>query len=118
YLRAQPQGGAALRVVKAVPLPGGRSKQTILVSIENAKALPDELVFRQDWAAAVTGTSVAAMEFAILSRIHAAGILVPQPLLLETGSEALGAPFIVVGRLPGRAIGTLFDPPSAQPVRD
>lgn len=118
YLRAQPQGGAALRVVKAVPLPGGRSKLTILVSVENAVSLPGELVFRQDWAAAVTGTSVAAMEFAILSRVHAAGILVPQPLLLEPGSEALGAPFIVVGRLSGRAIGTLFDPPGAQPVRD
>lgn len=117
YLRAQPQGGPEVRVRSAVPLPGGRSKQTILVSIENARALPDELVFRQDWAAAVTGTSVA-MEFEVLRRVHAAGIRVPQPLLIENGSDALGAPFIVVGRLQGRAIGNLFDPPGAQPVRD
>lgn len=117
YLRAQDQGGPELRVVSAVPLPGGRSKQTILVSIEQARDLPNELVFRQDWAAAVTGTSVA-MEFEILRRVHAAGIRVPQPLLIENGSEALGAPFIVVGRLQGRALGDLFEAPGAQAVRE
>jgi len=117
YLRAQTRGGAELRVISAVPLPGGRSKQTILVSIEHARDLPNELVFRQDWAAAVTGTSVA-MEFEVLRRVHAAGIRVPPPLLIESGSEALGAPFIVVGRLQGRALGDLFEPPSAQPVRE
>lgn len=119
YLRAQPAGGDALRVRSATALQGGRSKLTILVGVENANSLPDELVFRQDWSGAVTGTSVAAMEFAILQRAHAAGICVPQPLLLENGSDALGAPFIVVARAAGKPLGDIFEPPpSAQAVRE
>lgn len=118
FLRAHPRGGAALRVVTAKLLPGGRSKQTILVSIEGAKDLPNDLVIRQDWAAAVTGTSVA-MEFEVLSRLHAAGVRVPQPLMLESGKDALDAPFIVVSKLAGQVEGNLFDPPaSKQPVRE
>ena len=117
YLRSHPQGGPDLRLRTAVPLPGGRSKQTILVGVERARALPDELVFRQDWAAAVTNTSVS-LEFEVLRRVHAAGIRVPQPLLVESSSEILGAPFIVVGRVQGRTIGNIFDPPSEQPVRE
>ncbi len=118
YLQAQPRGGAELRVTAANLLPGGRSKQTILVTVENACDLPSDLVFRQDWAAAVTGTSVA-MEFEVLARLHVAGVRVPHPLLLEAGKDTLDAPFIVVSRLPGKVIGNLFDPPeSAQPVRE
>lgn len=118
WFRAQPRGGDALRLREARMLSGGRSKQTILVRIDHARELPRELVIRQDWAAAVTGTSVA-MEFEILRRLHAAGIRVPEPLLIEPGAQALDAPFIVVSRLPGQVEGNLFDPPaSAQPVRE
>ncbi len=118
WLRAQPRGGDALRVLDARMLAGGRSKQTILVGIDGARDLPRELIIRQDWAAAVTGTSVA-MEFEILRRLFAAGIRVPEPLMIEPNAAALGAPFIVVSRLPGTMEGNLFDPPAgAQPVRE
>src|SRR5690606_2641717 len=100
WLRAQPRGGERLRVESAQLPADGRSKQAILVNIHDAHDLPDQLVLRQDWAAAVTGTSVA-MEFAVLERLHRAGVRVPEPLLAEPGSKPLDAPFIVVGRLPG-----------------
>ena len=118
YFRSHPRGGAALKVESARLLPGGRSKQTILVSVSGARDLPGRLVIRQDWAQAVTGTSVAT-EFAVLDRVAQAGVRVPVPLILELSKEALGAPFLVVTRLDGKVEGELYQPtPSAQPVRE
>lgn len=39
---------------------------------------------------------------ALLERLHGAGLPVPQLLFAAPDAEALGAPFIVMGRLPGR----------------
>lgn len=113
YLRSHALGGAATTITASRQLAGGRSKQTILVTQRGAAALPEELIVRQDWASAVTGTTVVS-EYALLRRVWEAGIKVPQPLLLEAGSEALGAPFIVVSRLPGGGQGDLFNPPRSE----
>jgi aminoglycoside phosphotransferase (APT) family kinase protein len=115
YLRAHPRGGAKLRVTSAIQLQGGRSKQTILLSQEGAIDLPKDLVVRQDWVSAVTGTSVFS-EFEVLKRLWKAGMKVPQPLILETSSDALGSPFMVVTRIGGKLEGDMFAPPLREPL--
>jgi aminoglycoside phosphotransferase (APT) family kinase protein len=109
FLRQHKLGGPATRVTKAVVLAGGRSKQTVLVEQDGAAGLPAQLVIRQDWSSAVTGTSVVT-EFELLSRIALAGLKVPQPLILEPGSAALGSPFLVMQRMPGKQLGDIFHP--------
>lgn len=113
YLQSHPLGGADLRLSQCKQLPGGRSKQTILVSQQGGKDLPADIVVRQDWASAVTGTSVVA-EFELLKRVFEAGLRVPQPLLLERSADIMGAPFMVVTRVGGGPQGDIFNPPPSE----
>ena len=112
YLQRHPLGGEAVRVASARTLPGGRSKQTILVTQHGARELPMHLVIRQDWAGSVTGTTVAG-EFEVLGRLFNAGIRVPRPLFVEPDAQALGAPFIVVERRAGRSRSHQYQAPEA-----
>ncbi|MGV0715558.1 phosphotransferase family protein [Mycolicibacterium sp. XJ662] len=113
FLRADSMGGEATAIVEAQPLAGGRSKQTVLLRQKGAAALPEYFVLRQDWANSVVGTSVTP-EFEVLRRVHAAGLRVPEPFLLEASDEALGAPFLLVGRIDGHIEGDVFDPPPSE----
>lgn len=113
FLRQHELGGAATRVTGSRQLAGGRSKQTIMVTLEGASGLPTTVVVRQDWSSAVTGTSVVA-EYALLRRVFDAGLRVPQPLLLEKSPDALGGPFLVVTPMPGGAQGDIFNPPRSE----
>jgi aminoglycoside phosphotransferase (APT) family kinase protein len=113
YLRQHELGGQSVRIKECKQLAGGRSKQTILVSLEGAKSLPAHIVVRQDWSSAVTGTSVIS-EFELLKRVFEAGLRVPQPLLLEKAAEPLGAPFMVVTRMAGGPQGDIFNPPRSE----
>ncbi|MGV0872846.1 phosphotransferase family protein [Mycolicibacterium sp. XJ879] len=113
FLRAHSIGGEATRIVDARPLAGGRSKQTVLLRQQGAAALPERFVLRQDWANSVVGTSVTP-EFEVLRRLHAAGLQVPEPYLLESSDEALGAPFLLVGHIEGHIEGDVFDPPASE----
>lgn len=113
WLRASPIGSPELAITGSTVLQGGRSKLTVLVSQSGGTQLPPRFVVRQDWASSVTGTSVV-QEFEILKCVHAAGIRVPQPLLLEAGNEALGGPFLLVGAIAGSGTGDLFDPPASE----
>ncbi len=113
YLRTHSLGGAATTIVESQPLTGGRSKQTVLLKQRGAASLPEHLVLRQDWADSVVGTSVKP-EFEVLRRTYAAGLRVPEPFLLEASDEALGAPFLLVGRIDGHLEGDVFDPPASE----
>lgn len=113
YMQGHALGGPALRITQAKQLAGGRSKQTILISQEGGRQLPAELVVRQDWSSAVTGTSVVS-EFKLLRRVWEAGLKVPQPLLLEESAEVLGSPFLVVTRMSGGPQGDIFNPPPSE----
>ena len=107
YLRAQPLGGEKLRVTSARRLQGGRSKVTLLLSLADAAGLPSEVIVRQDWDGSVTGRSVV-HEHKLLARLHAEGIRVPPPLLVETEANVAGHPFIVVPLLRGSPVGDNF----------
>ena len=113
YLQAHRLGGGATRVTAVRQLAGGRSKITTLVKQEGASGLPEELVVRQDWAGGgVQGTTVVS-EFDLLQAVSAAGLLVPKPFLIES-SDVLGAPFLLVARLPGVQLGSYFHPPRSE----
>lgn len=113
FLRGHALGAPNLVVTDSLPLQGGRSKLTVKASQTGSTQLPGSFILRQDWASSVVGTSVVP-EFEILKRMHGAGLRVPKPLLLEAGSEAMGAPFIVVGCIDGKAEGDIFDPPPSE----
>jgi aminoglycoside phosphotransferase (APT) family kinase protein len=113
YLRNSPQGSPVLQIEEARTLEGGRSKLTVLIRQSGGIGLPEHFVLRQDWAQSVTGASVVP-EFGILKRVHAAGIRVPQPILLESSPEPVGAPFLIVGKIEGRAVGHMFSPPQSE----
>jgi aminoglycoside phosphotransferase (APT) family kinase protein len=106
YLAAHPRGTDA--VVRSVhEVPGGRSKRTVLVSLERPANLPAELVLRFDTGRG-TGTSVTD-EYPLLTRVAGLGLPVPDPLWLESSSEPFGFPCIVFRRSPGSSAGDLME---------
>jgi aminoglycoside phosphotransferase (APT) family kinase protein len=107
YLQQHPQASPAVTVRKVNEIPGGRSKRTVLVELQNAGPLPQELVLRFDTGRGV-GTSVVD-EFPILSLVAARRLPVPEPLWLERSGAAFGFPFIVFRRMPGSSAGDLIE---------
>ncbi|MET0986453.1 MAG: phosphotransferase family protein, partial [Steroidobacteraceae bacterium] len=79
-------------------MPGGRSKRTVIFELEHNPVLPSRLVLRSDLVAGQMGTSVAD-EYPLLTRLHAAGLPVPQPLLLETDPSILNGMFMIVNEI-------------------
>jgi aminoglycoside phosphotransferase (APT) family kinase protein len=114
YLRTHPAGGAATRIVASKLLQGGRSKQTVLVSLENqGPSWPNEMVIRQDWGKGVPNISVV-FEYYVVEALRRTGIKAPETLFLEISAEPMGAPFMAVTRLNGCARGNLFSPPASE----
>ena len=104
YLAQRPGETDGLALRRFDVAPGGYSKQTLLLGLDNARTLPAELVIRKDHPAAIMQTSVR-QEYPVLVRLHQAGLRVPEPLFLEPSDAYLGAAFMAVARLPGRIEG-------------
>lgn len=89
-------------------LTGGISKRTFLVEMidDHVRSLPRQYVVRMD-----TGNfdTTVATEYPLLERIWKAGVPVPEPLWLETSAAHFGHPFLVMKRLQGLTVGSLFD---------
>jgi aminoglycoside phosphotransferase (APT) family kinase protein len=107
YLRRRFPDAPHLAASVVVPIPGGRSKKTFLISLTGSAALPAELVMRQDYALRYEGTKVRD-EYIPLLKLAALGLAVPRPLLLEAEASELGPPFIFVERLRGTPPGSYF----------
>jgi aminoglycoside phosphotransferase (APT) family kinase protein len=107
YLRRRFPDAPHLAASSVVPIPGGRSKKTFLISLTGWPALPAELVMRQDYALRYEGTKVRD-EYIPLVKLAALGLAVPRPLLLEAEASELGPPFIFVERLRGTPPGSYF----------
>lgn len=107
YLLGHPSAGANVRVTQVHEIPGGRSKRTVLVTLDPSGSLPREVVLRIDAGRAV-GTSVL-QEFPILDRVAKRGLPVPEPLWLEADEAHFGFPFIVFRRMPGASAGDLIE---------
>jgi len=107
YLRERLPEAPELCVTQLTPIPGGRSKETIAVEIENGGPLPARTILRKDRPVSVVD-SRAADEFELLRVVHAAGGAVAEPLLHETDPDRLGGTFILVSHAPGSKQGEYF----------
>src|SRR5581483_4790988 len=75
------------------------------------------LVVRTDSPTGVPASLSRIEEFAVLRAVHAAGALVAEPLFSCDDPVVMGAPFFVMRRLPGHAIGRIITrDPALEPV--
>jgi len=107
WLAARHADAEAPRVISAKRLPGGRSKQTLIVDLEASGALPPRIVLRTDSSRTTVHDSVA-HEFPLVEAVYRAGCPVPEPLWLETEESVIGAAFIAFAHVGGSPAGNLW----------
>jgi aminoglycoside phosphotransferase (APT) family kinase protein len=113
-LRAHLSDSPNLRVTDMEVVPGGRSKETILVTLEGTAELPPEVIVRKDRPIGVLQTR-AADEFSILRAVHAhGGIPVPRPYFAAEDHQ--GATLLVMERVRGTKAGEYFPDLHAPPA--
>lgn len=116
YLRTKTAASPDLKVEKVEVVPGGRSKETILVTVSATTELPGDVVLRMDRPVGILQTK-AADEFAVLQAVHAhGGVPVPRPFFADdvagtpldddTGGD--GVTVLVMARVPGGKAGEYF----------
>lgn len=91
-------------------LAGGRSKQTIMLTLVSADGEVLDRVIRRDLVVAITGASVVD-EYHVLSALADRGYPVPRPFRLETDVSLLGSAFMIMEKVHGAVVGDVFDPP-------
>ena len=105
YLRHKLPSSPELVVTSVEVIPGGRSKETILVSLSGTTELPDDVVVRRDRPVGILQTR-AADEFAILEAVYARGdVPVPRPFFAD---ELDGGTLLVMARVNGHKAGEYF----------
>ena len=105
YLRHKLPSSPELVVTSMEVIPGGRSKETILVSLSGTTELPDDVVVRRDRPVGILQTR-AADEFAILEAVYAQGdVPVPRPFFAD---ELDGGTLFVMARVNGHKAGEYF----------
>jgi aminoglycoside phosphotransferase (APT) family kinase protein len=107
--------GENIRLRDCHQIPGGRSKLTVLLSVEPNARLPEEMVIRIDAPGSAINTTVCD-EFPVIDAMYRAGIAAPQPLWVEPDAQPLGAPFLVMRRMPGNAAGDLWGAEKVSPA--
>jgi aminoglycoside phosphotransferase (APT) family kinase protein len=109
YLRGRLPHSPDVVVERMSVVPGGRSKETILVSLRGTSELPGEVILRKDRPVGLLETR-AADEFAVLGAIHEfGGVPVPEPFFAELEGNALGdGTFLVMERVAGHKAGEFF----------
>jgi aminoglycoside phosphotransferase (APT) family kinase protein len=118
YLRGRFSSSPGLTVTSMQVVPGGRSKETLLVRIEGTEELPRDLIVRKDRPIGLLATS-AADEFAVLDVVYRhGGIPVPQPFFAERDAdELLGeGTLLVMARVDGTKAGEYFPDLAAPPA--
>jgi aminoglycoside phosphotransferase (APT) family kinase protein len=108
YIRQRLDSSLRLRDFRI--LAGGRSKQTIMLTLTNERGEVIECVIRRDLIVAITGGTVTE-EFQVLKALADRGYPVPRPFLLEVDTSVLGSAFMVMQRVSGSVSGDVFDPP-------
>jgi len=120
YLRRRFPDSADLCVTQLEAVPGGRSKETLLVSLAGTTELPVELIVRKDRPVGLLETR-ASDEFAILRAVHAhGGVPVAQPFFADDTaklSPAVGGngTLLVMERVRGEKAGEYFPDLAAPP---
>jgi aminoglycoside phosphotransferase (APT) family kinase protein len=102
-----------VRVTAFKILAGGRSKQTIMLSLTDRNGQALERVIRRDLVVAITGATVVD-EYRVLVALADRGYPVPRPHWLETDTTRLGSAFMVMDKVEGTVAGDVFDPPESR----
>ncbi|WP_237216084.1 phosphotransferase family protein, partial [Falsiroseomonas oryziterrae] len=97
-------GDADLRIVDAKKLSGGAIQQNWALEVETNEG-PQRWVLRTDSPAVLAVSLPRASEYALLRAAWDAGVTVPQPLFLCEDRGVIGAPFFVMRRVAGTALG-------------
>jgi aminoglycoside phosphotransferase (APT) family kinase protein len=105
YLRARFPNDRGLAIRSLARVPGGRSKDTLLLEVDGLSGLPASIVLRVDLGR--YGTSVRA-EYPLIAALHRSGIPVPEPLWLEEGTTPLGGAFLATRRMRGAPGGNMW----------
>lgn len=105
YLRAR---GDTRDLVSATAIPGGFSKETILVRLRTDAGTGEDVVLRKVAAGRAAGTL--ADEYAVVRFAARHGLPVPEPLWLDADGGSLGAPLFATRRVPGSTVGTVTGP--------
>ena len=88
-------------------LSGGAIQQNWALDVD-IHGQPAQWVLRTDSAATLTHSRPRGEEFALLKAAFAAGVAVPEPLLLCNDISVIGAPFFIMRRVHGTAAGHLL----------
>lgn len=117
YLRRKLPASPGLEVTAMRVVPGGRSKETILVSLGGTDELPGQVIVRKDRPVGILPTR-AVDEFDVLSAVHAAGsVPVPRPFFADELDDAMGGgTLLVMEQVPGSKAGEYF-PDLAAPTQ-
>ena len=117
YLRRRFGSSPALSVTSLQVVPGGRSKETILVTVDGTDEVPHDLIVRKDRPIGLLPTK-AADEFAVLDVVFRhGGIPVPQPYFADSDPAELGeGTVLVMARVDGTKAGEYFPDLAAPPV--
>ncbi len=109
YLRRKLPASPGLDVTAMRVVPGGRSKETVLVSLGGTNELPGQVIVRKDRPVGILPTR-AVDEFGVLSAVHAAGsVPVPRPFFADELDDAMGGgTLLVMERVPGSKAGEYF----------
>jgi len=116
YLRRRLLSSPNVEARELSVVPGGRSKETILVSLSGTNELPDQVILRKDRPVGVLATR-AADEFAVIKAVHDfGGVPIPEPFFAEEEGHGLGeGTFELMERVRGGKAGEFF-PDLAAPV--
>lgn len=101
-------GARSVQVQRFEKLEGGAIQENWALDVTvtgGRHAGRQELVLRTDAPSRVAASHPRAHEFVLLSAGHRAGVTVPEPIALETGTSPLGKPFYVMRRIRGTAAG-------------
>lgn len=117
YLRSKLPASPDLAVAAMRVVPGGRSKETILLSLTGTTEIPAEVIVRKDRPVGILQTR-ALDEFAVLRAVHAhEGVPVAQPFFADELDESMGGgTLLVMERVSGTKAGEYF-PDLAAPTQ-
>lgn len=107
YLKSVFTGEPDLRVAGMSVIPGGRSKQTTLITLEEVRQLPAAIVMRRDVPGGLV-PSRSADEFPLIETARRFGVPTPTPLRCEPDETRFGGTAIFVSAVPGETKGEYF----------
>jgi aminoglycoside phosphotransferase (APT) family kinase protein len=108
FLRRTLPDSPDLTVSDVSVVPGGFSKQTLMIGLSRAGSSLARVVIRRDGGYSASGTSVT-REYPVLAAVHRAGGAVAQPLAIEDTGDVLGTPFMVTTHESGRNLGDFLE---------